>query len=219
MQQEPKPSIRDASTDPAFRLPGLDWMGSHAFKARYAVQPGIDRDFGTWWGPRHNQSISHHLATLDSPTGLAYAYDPTWDEYAVLATDVPATTVQTVMNRALANDRHMPPEGFAGLMTDHLMAAAPDAQTTTHLPDRIELRQQAVVHGNHDESARNPARDLVVDHAPRRLVAEGPAATVNHEDDRRSVRMGRRIDVEALLQVGAVTDVADHARPDLLNRW
>ena len=140
MHQEPKPSIGEASSnDPAFRLPGLDWMGSHAFKARYAVQPGVDRDFGTWWGPRHNQSISHHLATLDSPTGLSYAYDSTWDEYAVLAADVPATTVEAVMSRALNDDRHMSVEGFAGLMADHLAMSAPETQPTTHLPAGIEL--------------------------------------------------------------------------------
>ena len=156
MQQEPKPSIcypstantyggqsipagAAASSDPAFRLPGLDWMGSHAFKARYAVQPGVDRGFGTWWGPRHNQSISHHLATLDSPTGLSYAYDLTWDEYAVLAADVSATVVEAVMSRALADDRHMSAEGFAGLMADHLVMSAPDAQTRTHGSAGIEL--------------------------------------------------------------------------------
>jgi hypothetical protein len=139
MHQEPKPSIREASTDPAFRLRGLDWMGSHAFKARYAVQPGVDRDFGTWWGPRHNQSISHHLATLDSPTGLSYAYDSTWDEYAVLAADVPATAVEAVLSRALADDRHMSAEGFACLMADHLGVSAPGAHTRTHGSAGIEL--------------------------------------------------------------------------------
>ena len=139
MHQDPKPSIGEASSDLAFRLPGLDWMGPHAFKARYGVQPGVDRDFGTWWGPRHNQSISHHLATLDSPTGLSYAYDSTWDEYAVLATDVPATVVEAVMSRALADDRHMSAEGFASLMADHLAVSAPDAQTRTHAPAGIEL--------------------------------------------------------------------------------
>jgi len=81
----------DSKTDrePDSSLRSLDWMGRHAFTARYAVQPVVDPTLGTRWGPRHDQSVLHHLATVDSPTGLVYAYDLTWDEYAVLATDVP----------------------------------------------------------------------------------------------------------------------------------
>ena len=59
--------------DPDVSLRRLDWMGRHAFTARYAVQPAIDPILGSRWGPRHDQSVSHHIATVGSPTGLVYA--------------------------------------------------------------------------------------------------------------------------------------------------
>jgi hypothetical protein len=97
------------------------------------VQPGVEADFGTWWGPRHDQRISHRRAALDSPTGLLYAYDRTWDEYAMFANDVPATAVEAVINHALAGDMPMSAEVFAGLLADHLAAPTPDVETTTGL--------------------------------------------------------------------------------------
>jgi hypothetical protein len=92
------PADLKASSEPVVTFQRLEWMGPRALKARYGAQPGVDRDVGMWWGPRHNQRVSHRRAALDAPTGQLYAYDLTWDEYAVLATDVPATAVV---------DRHM----------------------------------------------------------------------------------------------------------------
>ena len=98
----------DSSTgDPDVSLRRLDWLGRHAFTARYAVQPVVDPILGTRWGPRHDQSVLHHLATVDSPTGLVYAYDLTWDEYAVLATDVPRAAVEAALGRALASEARL----------------------------------------------------------------------------------------------------------------
>ena len=111
----------------------LEWMGPRAFKARYGVQPGVDRYSGMRCGPRHDQRLSHHRDTLDSPTGLLYAYDLTWDEYAVLATDIPWAVVEAVINRALASDTRMSAEAIAGLLVDHLVVPAQDVQTTTEL--------------------------------------------------------------------------------------
>ena len=117
----------------------LDWMGRHAFTARYAVQPTVDRVLGMRWGPRHDQSVSHHLATANSLTGLVYAYDLTWDEYAVLATDVPTTAVEAAMGRALASDAHLTLEVFAGLLADSLRVHTLAAETATELPTGVEL--------------------------------------------------------------------------------
>ena len=117
----------------------LDWMGPHAFKARYGVQPGVDRDFGMWWGPRHDQRVSHRRDTLDSPTGLLYAYDLTWDEYAVLATDIPWAAVEAIINRALASDARMSAEAIAGLLVDHLVVPTQDMETGTGLAAGVEL--------------------------------------------------------------------------------
>lgn len=114
-------------------------MGCHAFTARYAVQPAVDPILGSRWGPRHDQSVSHHFATLDSPTGLVYAYDLTWDEYAVLATDVPRAAVEDALGRALGSDAHLTVEVFAGLLADSLTAPALAAQTSTELAIGVEL--------------------------------------------------------------------------------
>jgi len=117
----------------------LDWMGRHAFTARYAVQPVVDPILGTRWGPRHDQSVSYHLATVDSPTGLVYAYDLTWDAYAVLATDVPRAAVEAALARALASDAHLTVEVFAGLLTDSLTVPTLAAQTSAEWTTGVEL--------------------------------------------------------------------------------
>jgi hypothetical protein len=59
---------------------------------------------------------------VDSPTGLVYAYDLTWDEYAVLATHVPRAAVEAALGRARASDAPLSPEVFAGFLTDSLTA-------------------------------------------------------------------------------------------------
>jgi hypothetical protein len=131
----------DSMTDrePDVSLRGLDWMGRHAFTARYAVQPVVDPILGMRWGPRHDQSVSHHRATLDSPTGLVYAYDLTWDEYAVLATDVPTNAIEAALRRALASDAHLTVEVFAELLAASLTGSTMGAETSTELATGIEL--------------------------------------------------------------------------------
>ena len=87
-----------------------------------------------WWGPRQDQRVSHRCAIQDSPTGLFYAPDLTWDECAVRATDV----CVAVLGRALASDRHISAEELAGLLVDHLAARTPDGKSTK-LAAGIEL--------------------------------------------------------------------------------
>ena len=128
-------TIRDPEAPP----PRLDWIGRHAFTARYAVQPVVDPILGARWGPRHDQSISHYLATVESPTGLVYAYDLTWDEFAVLATDVPTSAVDTALGRARAGDAHLTVEVFAGLLADSLTAPTLAAETSAELANRVQL--------------------------------------------------------------------------------
>lgn len=133
------PSHSSDSSDAVVRSAALDWMGPRAFKARYGVQPGVDRDFGMWWGPRHDQRVSHRGDTLDSPTGLLYAYDLTWDEYAVLAADIPWAAVEAVINRALASDTRMSAEAITGLLADHLAVPTPCLKSGTGLAAGVEL--------------------------------------------------------------------------------
>jgi len=136
-----RPRIVDTeiSAHPKVKPLRLEWMGPRAFKARYGVQPGVDRDFGMWWGPRHDQRVSHRRDTLDSPTGLLYAYDTTWDEYAVLAAEIPWAAVEAIINSALASDTGMSVEAIVGLLVDHLVAPTPDVENTTVLAIGVEL--------------------------------------------------------------------------------
>ena len=103
------------------------------------MQPVVDPILGARWGPRHDQSISHYLATVESPTGLVYAYDLTWDEYAVLATDVPKAAVEDALGRARASDKQLTVEVFAGLLTDSLTAPTPAAETSAEWITGVEL--------------------------------------------------------------------------------
>ena len=124
-------SADSTSRDPEAPPPRLDWIGRHAFTARYAVQPVVDRVVGMRWGLRHDQSVHHHLATVNAPAGLVYAYDLTWDEYAVLAIDVPRAAVETAVSRARASDTHLTVEVLAGLLADNLTAPTLAAETST----------------------------------------------------------------------------------------
>ena len=132
------PSHSSDSSNAVVRSAALDWMGPRAFRARYGVQPGVNRDFGRWWGPRHDQRLSHRRDTLDSPTGLLYAYDLTWDEYAVLGTDIPWAAVEAVINRALSSDTCMSAESMAGLLVVPLVVRAQDVETGTELAFGVE---------------------------------------------------------------------------------
>ena len=136
-----RPRILDTeiSAQPEVKPLRLDWMGPRSFKAQFGVQPGVDRALGMWWGPRHDQRVSHRRDTLNSPTGLLYAYDLTWDEYAVLATDIPWAAVEAVINHALAGSTHMSAEAIAGLLADHLVAPTPDVETATELAIGVGL--------------------------------------------------------------------------------
>jgi len=133
------PDDSPASANPPVGLRRLKWMGPHAFEARYGTQPWFERDHGMWWGPRQNQRVFHRCAIQESPTGLFYAYDLTWDEYAVLATDVCVAVIEAILSRALASDRHISAEELAGLTADHLPAPTPDGKSITEVAAGIEL--------------------------------------------------------------------------------
>ena len=93
------------------------WVGPQAFEAM-AGQPGTDRDFGMRWGERREQRITLRCIPGES-RGLLYAYDPLWDEYAVLATQVPAAAVEAAFTQALDINTHMHVLEFAELVRCH----------------------------------------------------------------------------------------------------
>lgn len=116
------PSIRDTALTGLARPtghPALEWLGPKAFDARYGDIPGIDHDYGMRWGATGNQRISCRRRT-GATEGMLYAYDPTWDEYALIARHVPVNVVSSAFVEALRRDEHLPLEDFARLIRDGL---------------------------------------------------------------------------------------------------
>ena len=73
----------------------------------------------------------------------------------------------------------------------------------------VKLGQHAVVDGDKNKSARQPVRQLVVDHAAGVFVAQSPGATVHHQDQ--GPTAGRRlaaINVQGLRRGRPVGDIA-----------
>lgn len=125
-------SLREVALSRSPRSTGphtLDWLGPKTFEARYGDVPGIDHDYGMRWGTSGNQRISLRH-TADASDGLLYAYDRTWDEYAVLQHRIPTVVVSQVFREALRRDDHLPVEEFANLIQSRL---APSATPVTRL--------------------------------------------------------------------------------------
>ena len=110
--------------------PALDWLGRKAFDARYGDIPGIDHDYGMRWGATGNQRISFRRPT-GATEGMLYAYDPTWDEYALIARHVPVNVVSSAFVEALRRDEHLPLEDFARLIRDGLSRAQAERELRT----------------------------------------------------------------------------------------
>ena len=115
------------------------WLGPVAFRAQYgsdgvhrSTHLGIDHDYGMRWGAAGDQRISlRHPPGADS--GLLYAYDPTWDEYAVLSGAASVQAVEAAFTQAVATDPHMAVTDFAALVAalDTAIEAARTLQTVT----------------------------------------------------------------------------------------
>jgi hypothetical protein len=104
---------REAAPSADFTSP--QWLGPRAFSSRYGHLHGVDRDYGMRWGERGNQRISWR-ARLDASRGLLYAYDPLWDEFQVLGTDVPRQAVDAAFKQALDSDVHMDVGAFSEIV-------------------------------------------------------------------------------------------------------
>lgn len=105
--------------------PALDWVGPMAFDKRHGDR-GLDEDFGMRWGTNHDIRVSfkrHPGAT----EGLLYAYDKTWDTYAVIAPTTSRNQVQLTFRQAHAANPHMSAENFAHI--HHIVTAATQSAT------------------------------------------------------------------------------------------
>ena len=99
----------------ATSVPVLEWRGPVAFARAYGAVPGIDHDFGRRWGSNGDQRVSLRVE-VGSDTGLLYVYDPTWDEYAVIGSDVPLAAVEDAFARASRLGEHPPVTDFVTLL-------------------------------------------------------------------------------------------------------
>ena len=94
------------------------WLEPMAFKSQFGTRPGIDHDYGMRWGTAGEQRISlRHPVAGDR--GLLYAYDPTWDEYTILAGDADVSAVRAAFAQAIGTNIHMSVSDFAALVAQH----------------------------------------------------------------------------------------------------
>ena len=98
-----------------YRQPALEWRGPVSFARAHAAVPGIERDFGSRWGSNGDQRVSLRVE-VGSDTGLLYVYDPTWDEYAVIGSDVPLAAVENAFARSPQLGEHPSVEAFVTLL-------------------------------------------------------------------------------------------------------
>lgn len=96
----------------------LEWHGERAFAARYGDRSPAERDYGMRWGPRGDQRITLRPNNTGD-RGLLYVYDPTWDEYALLAADVARGAVEAAFRDAVEIDIHLDPARFARIVEQH----------------------------------------------------------------------------------------------------
>ena len=101
----------------AHQEPALEWRGPVTFARAHRAVPGIDHDFGTGWGPNGDQRVSLRVE-VGAEAGLLYVYDPTWDEYAVLGSDVSLIAVEDAFGRALRLGEQVAAENFVALLTN-----------------------------------------------------------------------------------------------------
>jgi hypothetical protein len=93
----------------------LEWRGPVAFARAHGAAPSIDHHFGTRWGSNANQRVSLRVE-VGYDAGLLYTYDPTWDEYAVIGSDVQLAAVKDAFDRSLQLVEHPSVEGFVALL-------------------------------------------------------------------------------------------------------
>ena len=109
----------DDRVDDSYRLgqhdanpePALEWRGPGAFARACPQVRAIDHGFGTSWGSNGDQRVSLRVE-VGADAGLLYVYDATWDEYAVLGSDVPLAAVENAFGRAQRLGEQVAVEGF-----------------------------------------------------------------------------------------------------------
>ena len=99
----------------AYPEPALEWRGPLAFARAHGALPGIDHEFGIHWGSKRDQRVRLRVE-VGAETGLLYVYDPTWDEYAILGTDVPLAAALDAIARWPRLGEHPSVEDFVALL-------------------------------------------------------------------------------------------------------
>ena len=93
----------------------VEWMGPLAFAKALGRAHEGEHDFGNCWGPNGDQRVSLRMG-VSGEAGLLYVHDPTWDEYAVLATTVPLAAVEDACVRCWQFGEQLSVEDLAALL-------------------------------------------------------------------------------------------------------
>ena len=101
----------------------LEWVGPKAFHALHGDPATIDIPYGSTWGDRRDTSLTFRRRPGEH-AGLLFAHDRTWDEYAVLAADVPELDVEAACTGAYRTTGPVTVEHFATLVRAHRHTAA-----------------------------------------------------------------------------------------------
>lgn len=89
----------------------LTWVGPLAFQRATVAQRGTDMDLGFDWGDGRDTRISCRREP-DATRGLLYAYNRTWDEYAILADNISVQHVETVYKATVLGAGHPSLDAF-----------------------------------------------------------------------------------------------------------
>ena len=103
-------------------LVALEWVGPKAFHAAHGDPTTIDIPYGSTWGDRRDTSLTFRRRPGEH-SGLLFARDSTWDEYAVLAADVPELDVEAACTVAYRTAEPVTVEHFAALVRAHRHSA------------------------------------------------------------------------------------------------
>jgi hypothetical protein len=99
----------------AYRRRVLEWMGPVAFARTVGAVSGVEHGFGTCWGSNGDQGVRLRVG-VGGDAGLLYVHDPTWDEYAVLGSDIPLAAVQDAYTGSPQLGEHPSVEDLVALL-------------------------------------------------------------------------------------------------------
>jgi len=151
------------------RAGDLAWVGPAAFQRQAGTGGGGDLDVGSSWGRRRDRRVAVRTAP-GSSSGLLYAYDATWDEYAVLALGVDPEVVREAYRSLPDRDDGADVEDLVRAL--HARAPGPRAD---HARFEVELWDQGKTTSTGDRTPIfSPERGMRIHPGPPRTPRPRP---------------------------------------------